>query len=158
MYNLYCWLYCIYKLHKKLNKNLQVPYLPLVSFWNLKSLSFICSHSLPFVFILCTTRFVALHRKWSFPLRVFSGNVDLLTFTEEILTCCFHSLLSSLSFVVTCCTTCLHSLLFDAPLFVICFHSLCYSLYHSLSLSGPLVCFFINDQFQYILFAAIKPN
>ena len=38
-----------YSILPKLNKNLQEPNWPFVSFWNLKSLSFTCSYSLSFV-------------------------------------------------------------------------------------------------------------
>ena len=47
--NLYRWIYSSYILYEKFNKILQEPDWPFVTFWNLKSLCFTCSHSFSFV-------------------------------------------------------------------------------------------------------------
>ena len=105
-------------LHKKLNKVLQEPNWPFVSFCNLKSLFYL----LLFVLICCTTPYHKL----------------------SLIVICCHSLFSIyhwLPFIVVRCTTrchsLYHSLSFVVPLVVI----RCYSLYHSLSLDASLYVF-----------------
>ena len=93
--NLYCWIYCSYKNHRIKTFKTQI------SFWNLKSLSFTCSYSLPYVFVCCTTRFHSL-----------------LLVVPVVVTRCTtrcHSLYHSLSLNVTLCTTRWYSLSFDVP-------------------------------------------
>ena len=48
---LYCGIYSSYILHNELNKILQEPDWPFVSFSNLKSFCFTCSHSLSLIAI-----------------------------------------------------------------------------------------------------------
>ena len=89
-----------YILHKKLNKNLEEPFRPFVSFLNLKLLSFTWSHSFSFV----VTRFTPHCHSLSFVVMSF------------VVTCC-HSLsllYHSALFVVTRCTT--HILIIRKPL------------------------------------------
>ena len=47
--NLYRWIHSSYILYEKFNKILQEPDWSFVTFWNLKSLCFTCSHSFSFV-------------------------------------------------------------------------------------------------------------
>ena len=108
---LYCWLYSRYIMHKKLNKILQKPDWPLISFWNLKSLYFTCSHSFSFVLPLPVIRCQSL----SFVSLVFICCHSLSPVATRCAIRC-HSFYHSLSFVVTHCTTRCHSLSIDISL------------------------------------------
>ena len=144
---LYCWIYSTYILHKKFNKILQEGDWSFVLFWNLKSLYFICSHSLSFLVplpvICCHSLSLVITRCHSLSLAVFLCHSWHLIYRSLSLVVIFcHSLL----FVVTSCTTRCHSLY------------RCHLLYHSLSffvtcchplpLDIPLVCLYINDPFD----------
>ena len=109
---LYCWICSSYILHKKLIKILQEPDWPFVSFWNLKLLYFIWSHSFSFVVplpvIRCHSLSIAITRCHSLPFVV-----------TRFITCCHslslvvirsHLLYHSLSLNVTRCATRRHSL------------------------------------------------
>ena len=138
--NLYCLIYCSYTLHKKLNNNLQIPDWPFVSFWNLKSFSFICSHLLSFVFIRCTRRnhmfslFVSLVVIFCHPLPFVVNRCPLL----PLVICC-HSLSLVVPIVVNRC----HSLYYSLSFFATVCTNRCYSL----SQDVPLVCLFKNNHF-----------
>ena len=125
-------------MYKKFNKILQEPDWSFVSFWNLKSLYFICSNSFSFVIPLpvigCHSLSFVITRCYSLSLVVFCcHSLPLDLSLAVILYNCCHSLSLAVPLVVTCC----HLLSFVAPLVVIrC---------HSLSLDVPLVCFIKND-------------
>ena len=114
---LYCWTYNNYILHKKLKKTLQEPDWFFLSFWNLKSLNFTCSHWFSLILLL------------------------------DIIFCCSFLFVvtryHSLSLVVTCS----HLLSLFVPIIDTRCHSLslvihCHSLF---SLDIPPVCLFTND-------------
>ena len=107
-------------LHNKLNKIIQEPDWPFVSFRNIKSLYFTYPHSFSFVLSLAV---ILCHSLSFFVTRCHSLSLVVIH--------CY-----SLSFVVTCCTTRCHSLSFVVPLVV----TRC----HSLSLVVLLVCLSIN--------------
>ena len=90
-----------YILHRKLNKFIEEPYWPFVSFETIKSLYFTYSHSYSFVLSLTV---ISCHSLSFFVTRC-------------------HSL-PMLSFVVTYCTTRCHALSLSVPLVVIRCHSL----------------------------------
>ena len=96
-----------YVLHKKLNKILQEPDWSFVSFLNLKSLYFICSHSFSFVVplpvICCHSLSFVITPCHSLSLVVFRCHSLSLNLSLVVIRC--HSLYHSLSFVVTRCTT-----------------------------------------------------
>ena len=127
IYKLYIfyWICSSYTLHKSLNKIIQKPDWPFVSFWNLKSFCFTCSRSFSFVALL------AVIRCYSVSLVVTRCHSLSLVATR------FYLLYHLLSLVVIRC----YSLPLVLPLVVIRRHSL----YHSLLLDVPLVCLFIND-------------
>ena len=114
-----CWICSSYILHKKLNKILQEPDWPFVSFWNLKSLYFIYSLSfvVPLPVIRCHSLSLVITRCHSPSLVVFRC----------------HSLPLDLSLVVIRC----HSLSFVVPLVAFVCYSLpfvitrCRSMHHS---------------------------
>ena len=118
---LYFWIYSSYNLHKKLEKILQEPDWPFVSFWNLKWLHFICSnsflfvvplpvihcYSLSFVITRClslsfvTTRFIT--RCHSLSLIVIRCTTRCHSFSFAVIRC--NTRCHSLSLIVTRCTT-----------------------------------------------------
>ena len=95
---LYFWIYSSYTLHKKLEKILQEPDWPLVSFWNLKWLYFICSNSFLFVVPLPVIRCYSLSY-------VITRCLSLSFVTTRFITRCH-----SLSLIVIRCTTRCHSM------------------------------------------------
>ena len=101
---LYCWIVSSCILHKKLNKILQEPDWPFVSFWSLKSLYFISSHSLSFVLPLPV---IGCHSLSLVITRCHSLSLDLSFVRCHLLPC-----------VVTRCTTRCH-LLYHSLLFVV---------------------------------------
>ena len=113
---LYCWLYSSYILHKKLNKILQEPDCPFVSFWNLNSFYFIFSHSFSFVvpisIIGCHSLSLVITRCHSLLLIDirFHSIYHSLSFVVPRCTTRYHSLYHSFWFVVTRCTTPCHSM------------------------------------------------
>ena len=112
-----------YILHRKLNKIIQEPHWPFVSFETIKSLYFTYSHSYSFVLSLTV---IGCHSLSFFVTRC-------------------HSL-SMLSFVVTYCTTRYHSLYHSLPRVVIKCTTRCHSLSFVVT-RYTLLCLFINDQF-----------
>ena len=104
---LYYWIYTSYILHKKLNKILQEPCWPFVSFWNLRLLYFY--HSLPFAVTHChlLSLIIRCHSIYHF-----------LSFvaTRFITLCRYLSLVVPL--LIIRCTTHWHSLSLIVPLFV----------------------------------------
>ena len=100
-----------------MKKTLQEPHWSFVSFWNLKSLYFTCSHLFSFVV----------------PLDIICCRSLSFVATRYL----------SLSLAVTRC----HLLSLVLPLIVICCHSFSLSVIHchSFSLDIPLVCPFTND-------------
>ena len=126
--NLYCWICNNYELHE----NFQQAGRSFISFWNLKSRSFTCSHLLKVVVTRChflslvvPVGFTRCDSLYHLLLFVVTGCHLLWFVVPLVLTrrCFLHQ---SVSLVVTHCTTSCHSL----SLVVIC----CLSLYHSLSL------------------------
>ena len=121
---LYCWIVSSCILHKKLNKILQEPDWPFVSFWSLKSLYFISSHSFSFVVPLpvigCHSLSLLITRCHSLSLDLSFVRCHLLSCVVTRCTTRCHLLYHSLLFVVTRC----HSLSFSVPLIVIRYHSL----------------------------------
>ena len=97
---LYFWIYSSYTLHKKLEKILQEPDWPLVSFWNLKWLYFICSNSFLFVVPLPVIRCYSLSYVITRCLRCHSLPLDL-----SLVAIRCHSLSFVVPLVVTRCTT-----------------------------------------------------
>ena len=121
---LYCWIVSSCILHKKLNKILQEPDWPFVSFWSLKSLYFISSHSLSFVLPLpvigCHSLSLVITRCHSLSLVVIRCHSIYHSF---VVTCC-HALSLVVPLVVIYCTTRCYSLSFNLPLIAIRYHSL----------------------------------
>ena len=129
-------------MHKKFNKILQEPDWSFVSFWNLKSLYFICPNSFSFVIPLPVIGYHSLSfvitRCYSLSLVAFCcHSLPLDLSLAVILYNCCHSLSLAVPLVLICCTARCHSL----SLVVICCHSLhhslsfvvtlCHSMYHS---------------------------
>ena len=96
---IYCWIYCI----KNRIKFFQEPNWPFVSFWNLKSLYFICSHSFSFIVPLPVIRChsFSLVSTRCHLLLLFVTRCHSLSLYLSLVTVRCHSL----SFVVTRCTT-----------------------------------------------------
>ena len=101
------WIYSSYVLHKKLNKILQEPDWPFVSFWNLKSPYFICFHSFSFVvplpLIRCHSLLFVIICYLSLSFIVILCHLIYYSLSLVGLRC--RSFYHSLSFVVTWCTT-----------------------------------------------------
>ena len=116
---LYCWLYSSYIFHKKLNKILQEPDCPFVSFWNLNSFYFIFSHSFSFVALI---PIIGCHSL---------SLVITLCHSLLLIAIRFHSIYHSLSFVVPRCTTRCHSLYHSFWFVVTRCTTPCHSMNHS---------------------------
>ena len=127
---LYCWIYCNYTLHKKLNKSLQEPEWPFVSFWNIKSLFITCSHLFSFLNHLLSLAVILCH---SLPF---------------VVTRCH-----SLSFVVTSCHFLYHLSLFIVPLAVIRFHSMYHSSVFFQTINNSIAIRKQTDSWKYHFFA-----
>ena len=119
------WNHCSLKLGSKLNYLFAFTHCIIVSFWNLKLLSF--------VFI----RFHLLRHSSSFVVPLVVICCHSLSFIVPRCHLLYHSLPLVLLLVVTLCHSLYHSFSFVPTRF--------YSLYHSLSLDVPLVWIFIND-------------
>ena len=109
-------------LHKKLNKIIQEPDWPFVSFWNIKLFYSTYSHSFSFVLSLAVIHCPSMsffvtrcHSLWLFVIRYYDLSLVVIYCTT-----CYHSLYQLLSLVVTCC--------------------------HSLSLFVPLFCYFASNR------------
>ena len=106
---LYCWIYSSHILHKKLNKVLQEPGWPFVSFWNLKlfffwSLPAIRCRSLSLVITCCHS--LSLHLSLFV---IFCHSINhSLSLVVTLWTTRSQSLYHSLTFVVTHCSTLCH--------------------------------------------------